>query len=109
MDLQRKLVTNRMLRYDPLGEMETANATRLTVRRTKSGGYVFISHSQKADDFLSGSFGVLTKQDVDVILRRAERRGLMVRELTLGGAELRCGTRAEVVKPMLKLVKGGKS
>ena len=79
-----------------------------TVRRTKSGGYVFISHSQKADDFLSGSFGVLTKQDVDVILRRAERRGLMVRDLswlTLGGAD-RCGTRTEPLKPVLKLVKG---
>ena len=79
-----------------------------TVRHTKSGGYVFIPHSQKADHFLSGSFGVLTKQDVDVILSRAECRGLMVRDLswlTLGGAELRCGTRAEVVKPVLRLVK----
>ena len=84
--------------------------------RSSDEGYAFTPHSKKADDFLSGQIGLigdrdLTMQDVDVICRRAERRGLVVRylmrnpdaDIVADRPELRCGTREE--KPELKVVK----
>lgn len=65
----------------------------ITVRRAtadESGLFAFIPHSQKADDFLFAEFGLigdrdLTMQDLDVICRRAARRGLVVRDLVREG------------------------
>ena len=90
----------------------------IILRRDESGDFAFIPHSRKADDFLSKQFSLigdrdLTMQDVDVILRRAELRGLVVRDLMrnpdgdimVARAELRCGTREEIVRPNLRIVK----
>lgn len=66
------------------------NHPDFTVRRAdavrESGAFSFIPHSQRGDDFLFGQFGLITDrdlnmQDVDVICRRAQSRGLVVRDL----------------------------
>ena len=51
-----------------------------------SNGFAFSPHSAKADDFLFYEFGQigtrdLTMQDADLIIRRATRRGFVVRDL----------------------------
>jgi hypothetical protein len=69
------------------------NHPEITVRRAdprcESGAFSFIPHSERADTFLWQQFGLigdrdLTMQDADLIIRRAERRGFVVRDLLRG-------------------------
>lgn len=60
--------------------------THITLSRDATG-WCFKPHSAKADDFLFYEFGLigvrdLTAQDVDVICRRAVRRGLTLHDTT---------------------------
>jgi hypothetical protein len=72
------------------GESDMTCRADITVRKAdaarESGAFSFIPHSAEADDFLFFQFGLiggrdLTAQDADMIVRRAERRGFIVRDL----------------------------
>jgi hypothetical protein len=66
-----------------------ATPADITLWRDETG-WCFRPHSGKADDFLFAQFGLigerdLTAADVDLICRRAERRGLRVDDKTREG------------------------